>query len=249
MKEFSSFSFLNLKLKPGRPEYIAQKMVSQAISHQSKPGVWGHINLNNYYQLHGCSLISEEPSVVLLPDGIGIQTAMFLFTKKWFPDLNGTDLFPLVAQEAEKIGTRIYLLGSETKVIGEAVTHIKNCYPALVIVGYECGYFSPERESEVVHNINKSGTDLLIVGMGAPRQEEFVLRQLSDLSVGAIWLVGGLFDFLSGNKSRAPKLLRKLRLEWLYRFIREPSRMWHRNLFVPIWFIFHILAKNLARRL
>jgi len=96
----------------------------------------------------------------------------------------------------------------------------------------------------VVRRINRSGAQLLLVGRGAPLQDEFILRWYLELDVRVVWAVGGLFDFLSGTKPRAPDALRRLHLEWLYRLAREPRRMWFRNLPVPLWFAGRVISRR-----
>jgi exopolysaccharide biosynthesis WecB/TagA/CpsF family protein len=88
---------------------------------------------------------------------------------------------------------------------------------------------------------------LLVIARGCPLQEKFALEHLGDLKVNAIWVVGGLFDFVSGAKPRAPRWVRVARLEWFYRFKIEPKRMWRRVSIIYPWFMYRALMSSLAR--
>jgi exopolysaccharide biosynthesis WecB/TagA/CpsF family protein len=158
--------------------------------------------------------------------------------------LNGTDLFPLVADRARRSHLPLYFLGGTLDVVRAAAQRCVVQYPGLELVGYESGFFEAVDEAHVVRRINRSGAQMLLVGRGAPLQDEFVLRWCSELDVSVVWAVGGLFDFLSGAKPRAPNAIRRLRLEWLYRFLHEPRRMWFRNVPEPVWFAARVISQR-----
>ena len=104
-------------------------------------------------------------------------------------------------------------------------------YPRLRIAGYRSGYFSADEEREVVAQINAARPDILWVGMGAPAEQRFCLRNRARLSnVGLIKTSGGLFDFVSGRNSRAPGWMQAIGLEWAYRMALEPRRLAYRYL-------------------
>lgn len=246
MDDLKRCLLLGWTLMTGRPEDVASRIVSRAMEPGRQPSIVGHVNLNNYFHLHRRRDLDEAlpGAATLLLDGIGMQVAASIVGHGWLPNLNGTDLFPLVAEEACNRQVSMYLLGSESRVVLEAAERTRSCYPGLAIVGHESGYFGVDDEPGIVERVNRSGARILLIGLGTPRQEEFALRQFEHLNVGVIWAVGGLFDFLSGAKPRAPKLMRWLRLEWLYRLVREPGRMWHRNLVVPPWFFAHLFFSS-----
>ena len=136
---------------------------------------------------------------------------------------------------------KIFLLGGSDVALNGTIEHIKKNYNAIKISGYHNGYFVTNDEYEIVKAINDSHADILLISMGFPLQEKFVFKLRDKLNVSLIWNLGGLFDIVSGLKPRAPLLMRNLRLEWFYRFIREPVRMFHRNTVAAVWSMGNIL--------
>jgi N-acetylglucosaminyldiphosphoundecaprenol N-acetyl-beta-D-mannosaminyltransferase len=206
-----------------------------------------HINLRNYYYLNKDEKLKEEIKkyCVCVLDGIGMKIGMMLKGYGMIPDLNGTDLFPLIIKEIITLKYGIFMLGADENTIEKAQNKVKEKYPDINLCGYHSGYFSESEEYSVIEKINNSKSNILIIGMGFPLQEKFVLRNIERIQVPVIWNVGGLFDFLSGSKPRAPLLIRKIRLEWLYRFALEPCRMLHRNTLVAfLSFLKIILSKR-----
>ena len=142
-----------------------------------------------------------------------------------------TDLFHDVAARAPEVDATFYLLGATDTVIARAAENVRRKYPRLSIAGYRSGYFSAAEESKVVAQINAARPDILWVGMGAPAEQRFCLRNRAKLSnVGLIKTSGGLFDFVSGRNSRAPAWMQAMGLEWAYRVALEPRRLTYRYL-------------------
>ncbi|WP_245572799.1 WecB/TagA/CpsF family glycosyltransferase [Lichenihabitans psoromatis] len=137
-----------------------------------------------------------------------------------------TDLFHDVARLAERSGTSFYLLGGTAETMALAEAAIRAAYPALVIAGARNGYIEAADEDAVAAEINRLRPGILWIGMGVPREQSFATRHLDRLTdVGAIKTSGGLFDFLSGRRTRAPQWMQTAGLEWLYRTMLEPRRL------------------------
>jgi N-acetylglucosaminyldiphosphoundecaprenol N-acetyl-beta-D-mannosaminyltransferase len=240
--------FGGIPLSCGEPSLVARWLVDRALASDERTLV-SHINANNYYYLHQSVALREHLIRVgtLLSDGIGMKLATLLHGHGNLPDLNGTDLFPLVMEYGRRRGLRIFLLGGREGVVQRARSNIETRFPGVVVVGHSNGYFSSAEERNVLNAIRTSAPHVLLLGLGFPKQEEFSLRLQREFMVPLVWNVGGLFDFVSGAKPRAPRLVRRMKLEWLYRFLLEPQVMWHRNLVVMPWFIFHILRSRLKR--
>jgi N-acetylglucosaminyldiphosphoundecaprenol N-acetyl-beta-D-mannosaminyltransferase len=153
-------------------------------------------------------------------------------------------MYPLLFKELTRTGNSIFLLGSEQNVIEKAFVNLKRAYPKVNILGFHSGYFNQDEENELVDKLNKLNPDLLILGMGFIKEADFIMRNFDKLNFKVIWNVGGLFDFISGRYKRAPKLLLKLRLEWLYRFIQAPVQKFERTFIVPFWFLFKLFNIN-----
>jgi N-acetylglucosaminyldiphosphoundecaprenol N-acetyl-beta-D-mannosaminyltransferase len=103
-------------------------------------------------------------------------------------------------------------------------------HPGVELAGWRHGYFSAEEEAKVIEDIRRSGAELVLVALGAPRQELWIRRARSRLGAKVMIGVGGLLDFFSGRIPRAPRWIRKLGLEWCYRLCQEPKRLWRRYL-------------------
>ena len=141
------------------------------------------------------------------------------------------DFLTAILKELEKTGKSIYLLGSKpaseerpsvAHLAGEAM---KKAYPGLKIAGTRDGYFKRDDEDEIIRQINESGADFLCVALGSPKQEQFIARNASALETVRCGMgVGGSLDVWAGTVRRAPEFYQKYGLEWLFRFIQEPSR-------------------------
>jgi len=142
-----------------------------------------------------------------------------------------TDLFHDAAREAVDCGATFFLLGAAPEVIAAAVHNARQLYPRLQIAGFRHGYFAGEDEQQVVEEINSARPDILWIGMGVPNEQRFSLVNRARLTnVGVIKTSGGLFDFLSGRNRRAPMWMQSAGLEWLYRLMLEPRRLFRRYL-------------------
>jgi exopolysaccharide biosynthesis WecB/TagA/CpsF family protein len=224
-------------------------LILQAVGNKDRTEIFTHLNVYNYYVVVQDPELSKSlsSSSYLFFDGIAMKLSAWLTGKGWHIDVNGTDMLPIVMEKASEQGLSIYLLGGEEHVITEARRRLTVQYPELKIAGCHSGYFDELKELEIIENINSLSPDLLICGMGIRRECEFAMKHRYDLNVSCIWNVGGLFDFISGNKPRAPEILRKLRLEWFFRFMIEPKRMYFRYFVLPFWLAFHIAVLNLRR--
>jgi N-acetylglucosaminyldiphosphoundecaprenol N-acetyl-beta-D-mannosaminyltransferase len=141
----------------------------------------------------------------------------------------GIDLFHELLAYGESSGRSVYLLGATQEVIERAVTNLRALYPRLTIAGFHHGYFWKE-EAAMVTKIRESGAEMLFVGIGSPLKERFIDRWRSDLGVRFAMGVGGTFDVVSGKVRRAPLWMQRAGLEWFFRVLQEPRRMWRRYL-------------------
>jgi N-acetylglucosaminyldiphosphoundecaprenol N-acetyl-beta-D-mannosaminyltransferase len=164
----------------------------------------------------------------VLPDGIGIHLGCRMLGQALRANVNGTDMFPLLCEAAARERLPIYLLGARPGIAEAAAENMVKCYPDLKIAGARDGYFPTEEESAVVEAINLSGARILLIAFGAPRQELWLGRWREQLEPPVRMGVGGLFDFYSGRIPRAPVWMREMGLEWVFRLMQEPGRMWRR---------------------
>jgi len=164
-----------------------------------------------------------------LADGIGIKFAALRFGWKLKQRITGVDLLLEIAEIAEKKNKSIYLLGSKDNVPATTAYRLIEKFPTLKIVGAGKGYRSWHRrfkDKKLIEMINRRKPDIIFVAFGHGKQEKWIAKNLINIpSVKIAMGVGGSFDYISGYVERAPKMLRRLGLEWLYRLIKQPWRL------------------------
>lgn len=179
-------------------------------------------------------------SDLVYADGMGVVWASRLFGHPLPERLNANDLMPDFCRRAEEGGYRIFLLGGEPGIAEKAAHDLQSKYPRLQMVGTHHGYFNDDEEPEVIETIREAKPDILIVGMGAPKQELWIHKNLNKLGVPVAWGVGGLMDYSAKGLKRAPVWMRKAGLEWFWRLSLEPGRLWKRYLLGNLVFTFRV---------
>ncbi len=178
---------------------------------------------------------------LVVADGQPLIWASYLQGDALPERVTGVDLVDELCELASEEGFGVYFLGARAEVIETAVANLKARHPGLEVCGVADGYFSAAEASERARAIRESGAKLLFVGMGVPRQEEFLENQWEELGVSLAIPVGGSFDVLAGKARRAPVLLQRLGMEWAFRLAQEPRRLWKRYLLTNTQFIYHVL--------
>jgi len=183
-------------------------------------------------------------SDVISPDGQSIVWAS-RFLKKPLPErVTGIDLMQKLLMLASEKGYKVFLLGAKEEVILELKKKLKRELPHLNLVGCRNGYFSTDEEEGIVKEINEKKTDILFVGMSSPKKEYWISKHQSVLKAPFTMGVGGSFDVLVGKTRRAPRWMQRAGLEWFYRFLQEPTRMWKRYLVTNTLFLFYLLKEK-----
>jgi N-acetylglucosaminyldiphosphoundecaprenol N-acetyl-beta-D-mannosaminyltransferase len=227
--------------------YEAIKLFMELLD-SGKKTIISHFNLYNFYILSKENYSKyKSKNTILFFEGIFLKIFMFLKIKKILPDVNGTDLSKYVFDELRKTGKKIFLLGAEQE-ISESVRNRLAGEESLSIAGFHNGYFNFEEESVIIDKINSSGAEVLINAMGFSKEMNFAIANYGRLNVKIIWNVGGLFDFLSGHRKRAPEIMRVLGLEWLFRLIQEPEKKLFRNLYPPVWFVIMVIKSYIKKK-
>ncbi|MGB9793546.1 WecB/TagA/CpsF family glycosyltransferase [Caldisericum exile] len=166
-------------------------------------------------------------------DGVGIIFAAKVFKGiKIKERVTGIDLFTELLKVAEEKSYKVYFLGTKEESLKKAIENIKKAFPSLQIAGFHNGFFN--EEDKIIEDIAKSNADILFVGMGSPKQEKFIYKNLEKLNVKFAMGVGGTFNVYANEFRRAPNIIQKLGLEWLYRFILDPKRL-PRILTLPVF--------------
>ena len=183
-------------------------------------------------------------SDLVFADGIGMRLAGQLLRRPIRQNVNGTDLLPALCSAAAAHGLGIYLLGGRPGVAEATAEWMRKQQPALRICGGCHGFFELQEEPALIEAIRQSGTNILLVALGAPKQEFWIdthKAALPGVSIG----VGGLFDFYSGNIPRAPVWMREIGMEWFFRFLQEPNRMWRRYFLGNLVFLLRVLRQRI----
>jgi N-acetylglucosaminyldiphosphoundecaprenol N-acetyl-beta-D-mannosaminyltransferase len=183
-------------------------------------------------------------SALSLCDTIGVLAAARRRGAKLRERVTGVELLDLLCQRAALEALPVYLFGGAEGVAADAAAILEVRFPGLIVAGTRNGFFTSEEEPSIAAMIRTSGAALLFVGLGSPRQEMWLARNLPATGCGAGIGVGGSFDVISGRVKRAPMLWRQLGLEWLYRLIREPQRL-RRQLALP-YFVWLLVLERLG---
>ncbi|WP_409271539.1 WecB/TagA/CpsF family glycosyltransferase [Neobacillus sp. SCS-31] len=186
-----------------------------------------------------------EGADLLTPDGVGILLAGKLAGGAIPGRVTGYDLIGAILNKNEHRGIRVFLLGSRESTINDAAARLKKDFP-LVSFAYHHGFFSKNEENEIVERIRDFGPDLLLIGLGFPRQDLFIHRYKRRLGARVVMGVGGSFDVIAGRERRAPVWVQRLGLEWGYRMLSNPSRL--RKLVPVARFGLRVLGAAFLRR-
>jgi len=171
-------------------------------------------------------------ATLVLPDGIGVVWATHYLGQPAPERVTGTDTLVALAKRCAAAGYRIYLLGAAPGVAEIAGSYLREVAPGLEISGTYAGSPAPGEEDAIIDRIKTAGADVLCVAYGAPAQDLWIRRNLSRLPAAVAIGVGGAYDFLSGRQRRAPRIMQRTGLEWLYRLYRQPWR-WRRMTAIP----------------
>jgi len=169
----------------------------------------------------------------ITPDGIGVVIGSKILGKKVKERLAGFDLMSNLLKLSNEENYRVYFLGATHETIEQATKNIKKRYPKIDIVGFHHGYFE-STDPSIFEDIDNLKPDLIFIGLGFPRQEQWIFDHIKKVNKGVFMGVGGSFDVWAGKVKRAPIVWQRMNLEWLYRLIHQPSR-WRRMLVLPMF--------------
>lgn len=185
----------------------------------------------------------------LIPDGASIVMACRKLKAKSQPTerIAGWDLFTMEMERLNQKGGTCFFMGSNEKVLNLIREKAKTVYPNIRIETYSPPYkpeFSEEENRAIIEAINRANPDLLWIGMTAPKQEKWAYRHWNELDIHChCGTIGAVFDFFAGTMERAPLWWQEHSLEWLYRLLKEPKRMWRRYIIGNTLFIWNIFRE------
>jgi N-acetylglucosaminyldiphosphoundecaprenol N-acetyl-beta-D-mannosaminyltransferase len=177
-----------------------------------------------------------------LPDGTGFVWALRFLGFTIRERIAGVDFVDHLCKLTSSNGWPVYFFGGRPGIAQKTAEVMAEKYPGLRVAGCRSGYFKPEDSPEIVREIRESGARVLLVALGVPRQEYWLQENLKEIGSVVGMGVGGSFDVISGDLKRAPERWRRMRLEWLYRTIQEPSR-WRRVVKLPLFVILVLMKK------
>ena len=214
------------------------------------------INAHSYNTARKDELFAEALTNgdVLIPDGVSIVKACRWIKAKSLPKerIAGWDLFSFEMENLERkqcgMLNTVMFMGSSEKVLDLIVKRTAEVYPHLKVVTYSPPYkpeFSDEENKAIIDAINAANPDLLWIGMTAPKQEKWTFSHWNELNIHChVGTIGAVFDFFAGTVERAPMWWQRHGLEWLYRLLKEPKRMWRRYIIGNTLFLFNIIFRE-----
>ncbi|EGO8717450.1 glycosyltransferase [Enterococcus faecalis] len=224
-------------------EMIVNKSIAQHVA----------INANKINMMYKSKELKSivDNSELISADGQSIVWASKFLGNNVTERVTGIDLFETLIYKASNKGYRVYYLGAEPEVLSRLISIQKKQYPKLQIAGAQHGYFDRKKSIEIADKIRDSHADILFVAFSSPEKELWINKYKDYMKVPLVVGVGGSFDVVSGKISRAPKWMQKLGLEWFYRLINEPIRLFNRYIVGNTVFVFHIFKEklNTKRRL
>jgi N-acetylglucosaminyldiphosphoundecaprenol N-acetyl-beta-D-mannosaminyltransferase len=182
-----------------------------------------------------------DKAAIAVADGQPIVWCAPWFGQALPERVTGVDLVDAICERAARAGKGIYLLGATAEIVGKLAQRLQERHPTLRL-DFADGYFSNDDAEARADRVRAAGSDILFVGMGVPRQEIFIEEQWDRLGVGVAIGVGGSFDVLAGLRSRAPAWVQRLGMEWFYRLIQEPRRLFMRYLITNSQFLWLVIA-------
>ena len=199
-------------IRSGRPHQHVVINVDKIVKASRDPALRQIIN--------DCDLINA--------DGMPVVWASRLLGKPLKERVTGVDLFESLMERSAEKGWRVFLLGAREEVVSRVAQIYPARYPGLTIAGYRNGYWKPEDEAGVANAIAATRPDILFVAISSPKKENFLARYQAAMKIPFAMGVGGTFDVAVGLVRRAPVWMQKAGLEWFYRFLQEPRRMFRR---------------------
>lgn len=218
-------------ISTGRPHQHVVVNVDKLVKARHDPELRSIIN--------DCALINA--------DGMPVVWASRLLGKPLKERVAGVDLFEALMKRSAQKGWRVFLLGAREEIVAGVKRLYEVKYPGLVIAGYRNGYWEPDQEASVVTEVLDARADILFVAISSPKKEQFLGRYQQQMRIPFAMGVGGTFDVAAGKVQRAPQWMQRSGLEWFYRFLQEPRRM-YRRYFIEDMAFFGMVARELWRR-
>ena len=239
-------NLLGLQMTPTTYEEASESVIKAA-----ECGAAGVVSCHAVHAIVTLSATAERRRkantfAMITPDGQPVRWALNLLHGTQLKDrVYGPQLTLEICRKAAECGVSIYLYGGSPAVVEVLADNLKSRFPGLQIAGYESPPFrelSVEEDAEVVNRINGSGAGIVFIGLGCPKQDLFAFDHMDQID-GVQVCVGAAFDFHAGAKAVAPPWMQRIGLEWLFRLVQEPGRLWKRYLHTNSVFVAKVLAQ------
>lgn len=236
-----------------RVDGTSYRETAEAIADLVSAGEGGVVCVSNVHMVMEAFDDPEFQEIVnsadlVTPDGVPLVWALRLLGVETAERVYGPSLLPMVCDLARERGLSVGFYGGSVEVLDELVRRMGKRFPGLDVSFAWAPPFrelDAEKDQKIIDGIEASGTDILFVGLGCPKQERWIAGHRNSLSCVMLG-VGAAFDFYAGHKAQAPKWMQAAGLEWLFRLCREPRRLWRRYLYHNPRFLFHFV-RQLAR--
>jgi N-acetylglucosaminyldiphosphoundecaprenol N-acetyl-beta-D-mannosaminyltransferase len=243
-----AMSLFGLSIQNTTLELAAETLLQSASSRQGRRVYFINAHCVNIAASEADYEHILQDADLLYADGIGMRLAARVAGVALRGNVNGTDLFPLLCAGAARAGLELAFIGGKPGIAQACARNMRDAHPDLKVTYIRDGYFLAAETSDVLQAVRHSQARLVFVAMGVPRQEQFIHAHRDDLGATVCIGVGALFDFYSGTIPRAPRLMRKLGLEWLFRLLIEPRRLFARYVLGNPQFVARVLWRRLQSR-
>lgn len=244
----SIFNLFGLKINNDCMTDAVDWVMSEQKDGTCKTACFVNVNSVNLSVKHPALRVSLNSADRSFADGSGLRLAAKTLGINIRDNVNGTDMLPHICEAAQAQGISIYLLGAKPGVAIATAKNLRKQYPLIRIAGAEHGYFDQSEAIKVVKRINQSAAGILLLAMGSPVQEKWLQDNAPKLNCRTALAVGGLFDFYSGQISRAPMWMRELGMEWIWRLMQEPKAKFNRYVIGNPLFLIRTFVFNRASR-
>jgi len=239
--------FLGIKVNTLTEDEMIKKILRFALMGKQK--------MVTYLNAHCINIALSNPEYreilnsadIVYADGMGVVWASGFLNKPLPTRINIIDFYERFLRDSVDRNISLYFLGSKPAIVQRAVDNLKKRFPKINILGFHDGYFDQTEEKKIIDEITILKPNVLLVAMGVPKQEKWVYRYRNDLMVNLYWVVGGFFDILSGFRKVPPSWVSKSGLEWFYKLLQEPRRLWRRYLIGNFVFIRHVLRWKIKK--
>jgi N-acetylglucosaminyldiphosphoundecaprenol N-acetyl-beta-D-mannosaminyltransferase len=209
----------------------------------------------SYVNVHTTEIASQLPwyknfmesALIRYCDGEGIRFGAYLLGEHIPERITLSYYIYDLAECLVQNKLNVFFLGGKPAVAELAAKKLKELYPTINLSGYHHGYFSEQENNSVIETINACRPDILLLGMGVPKQEEWTQENFHTLNAKIVWMGGGFLDTLSGEKMRCPRWLSEIGFEWFFRLMQEPGRLWKRYLFGNPMFVLRIMNARMGK--